>query len=136
MVLKNEIGKIELTPEQKNAIYSHLSRINLGDFQEFFEEVLRSGDFALGLMFVDAVKAKVEKETRSKLIELQNMRLASITGGLFEGDWSRTLDTFIRGGISDGKQNANGNQGTAIGSYRSGATGSPAAHQHCQWPTQ
>ena len=96
---------IDLTPEQKIVIYRHLSRINLSDFQDFFEEVLRNGDLALGLMFVNAIKDKVELETRAKLIELQNMRLASITGGLFEGDWSRTLDTFIRGGISDGRLN-------------------------------
>ena len=43
---------------------------------------MKSGDYAPGLMFVNAVKEKVETETRSKLIELQNMRLASITGGL------------------------------------------------------
>ena len=91
---------IDLTSEQKSTIYRHLTGMNLGDFQEFFEEVLRSGDFALGLMFVDAVKAKVEKEAREKLIELQNMRLASITGGLLKISWRDN---------GNGKQNANGN---------------------------
>ena len=73
---------IDLTADQKSTIYRHLTRLNLSEFQDYFEEVLKSGDYALGLMFVNAVKEKVETETRSKLIELQNMRLASITGGL------------------------------------------------------
>ena len=82
METENETGKIDLSPEQKNTIFRHLTRLNLSEFQDYFEEVLKSGDYALGLMFVNAVKEKVETETQSKLMELRNMRLASITGGL------------------------------------------------------
>ena len=82
MEIENETQKIDLTPEQKSTIYRHLTQLNLSEFQDYFEEVLKSGDYALGLMFVNAVKEKVETETRSKLIELQNMRLASLVGGL------------------------------------------------------
>ena len=71
-----------LTEEQRSTIYQHLVRLNLDEFQDFFEEVLKSGDYALGLQFVNAIKDKVEFETRTTLIALQTMRLQSITGGL------------------------------------------------------
>ena len=83
---------IDLTTDQKSTIYRHLTRLNLSEFQDFFEEVLKSGDYALGLMFVDAIKDKVEPEVREKLIDLQNMRLASITGGLLKVSWRNKDD--------------------------------------------
>ena len=71
-----------LTDEQRSTIYRHLARLNIDEFQDFFEDVLKSGDYALGLQFVNAIKDKVELETRTKLIALKMMRLQSITGGL------------------------------------------------------
>ena len=71
-----------ITDEQKISIQCRLESMHLSEFREFFETFVSTGDYELGLTFVDAVKAKVEKEAREKLIELQNMRLASITGGL------------------------------------------------------
>ena len=53
---------------------------------------MKSGDYALGLMFVNAVKDKVELEAREKFIDLQNMRLASITGGLLKVSWRNKDD--------------------------------------------
>ena len=91
---------IDLTPDQKSTIYRHLTRLNLSEFQDYFEEVLKSGDYALGLMFVNAVKDKVETEASEKLIALQNMRLASAIGGLAEISWRKN---------GNGKQDANGN---------------------------
>lgn len=71
-----------LTEEQRSTIYRRLSQMNLDDFQDFFEEVIKSEDYALGLSFVNAIKNKVEVQMRMKLVELQNMRLQGITGGL------------------------------------------------------
>ena len=83
---------IDLTTDQKSTIYRHLTRLNLSEFQDYFEEVLKSGDYALGLMFVNAVKDKVELEARKKFFDLQNMRLASITGGLLKVSWRNKDD--------------------------------------------
>ena len=74
-----------LTDEQRSTIYRRLSQMNLDDFQDFFEEVIKSGDYALGLSFVNAIRDKVEAQTRMKLVELQNLRLQGITGGMTGG---------------------------------------------------
>lgn len=77
----------ELTPEQESAIYRHLTRLNLSEFKDFFIDVLKHGDYAMGLMFVSALKEKVEINARREQLELQNMKLASITGGLLKISW-------------------------------------------------
>ena len=74
-----------LTEEQRSTIYRRLSQMNLDDFQDFFEEVIKSGDYAFGLSFVNAIKNKVEVQTRIKLVELQNMRLQGLTGEMTGG---------------------------------------------------
>lgn len=71
----------ELTDEQKHVIYRRLCQMNLDDFTEFFEEVIRSGDIDLALSFVNAIKGKIETQTAFKLLNLENLRLNALNGG-------------------------------------------------------
>ena len=92
---EGEMGDIkqplnELTDDQKKVIYRRLCQMNLDDFSDFFEEVIKSGDIDLALSFVNAIKDKVEVQTRLKLLDLENIRLGILSGGgLVRMSWLR-----------------------------------------------
>lgn len=69
---------IDMEPEQRSAIYRHLARLHLEEFQQYVEEIIMSNSPALLLRLINAIAQKVEQDTRLKMVALENMKLEKL----------------------------------------------------------